>query len=67
MWVTDLELGKVGDVGAAAHVIVDLTDLNDSDGALVALWEASGARLEHHNLTNSRSRNKTRGQIQARA
>ena len=43
--IADLELGKVGDVGAAAHVIVDVSDLNDSDEALVALWESSGARL----------------------
>ena len=39
-----LELGQVGDVGAAAHVVVDVADLDDPDGAIVALGEASGAR-----------------------
>ena len=47
---SDLELGEVGDVGAAAHVIIDVPDLNDSHGALVALRETPGACLEYQSF-----------------
>ena len=46
MQPTNLELSEVGDVGAAAHVVVDVADLNDSHGTCVALGEAPGARLD---------------------
>ena len=48
--ITDLELGEVGDVGAATHVVVNVADLNDTDAAFVPLREASPGSLSWRHL-----------------